>query len=346
MVNTNYFKMETYILDVMEGKRRGKGLLRALSYLYQGGVALRNAAYDRGWIKAVDCGLPVISVGNIVAGGTGKTPFVKFLAEHLMNDFQVAILSRGYRSSNENTGRSLLVTTETPVLECGDEPYWLAKHLPRAQVWVGKNRAQSAKRAREAGAELLILDDGMQHRQLKRDFEIVLVNGDDPFGKGFFLPRGLLRDAPHRLKDAHLIVVRGQTDEQLSQWTKAPLVFTQTKTKTSLQGKKVAAFCAIANPHRFLKSVREAGGEIVATLLKPDHDVFSVQELEEFAERSQADIVVCTEKDEVKLPVSELPVVALRSDLEITSHFGAWEEMLNTIKTRVKNDTRISNHTS
>ncbi len=329
-------EIETYILDVMEGKRRGKSLLRALSYLYQSGVALRNAAYDRGWIKAVDCGLPVVSVGNIVAGGTGKTPFVKFLAKELMQDFRVAILSRGYRSLNEKTGNSLRVTAETPVLDCGDEPYWLAKNLPQAQVWVGKNRVESAMRARDAGAQIVILDDGMQHRQLKRDFEIVLVDGEDPFGKGFFLPRGLLRDSPHRLKNADLIVVRGQVDEQLRCWTEAPLVFAQTKTEMTLEGKKVALFSAIANPHRFVKSVREAGGEVVATLFKPDHDVFSTKELEEFAERSRADIVICTEKDEVKLPATGLPIIALSSYLELTGNLAAWEEMLNKIKTRVK----------
>src|SRR3982750_1173193 len=110
--------LETYVLDIIEGRRRGKLLLCALSYLYRGGVELRNAAYDSGIFPTHDAGIPAISIGNIVAGGTGKTPLVQFLAEELSKTFSVAILSRGYRSSAEKTGENLQVASDTDVALC------------------------------------------------------------------------------------------------------------------------------------------------------------------------------------------------------------------------------------
>ncbi len=346
--------LETYVLDMMEGRRPGRSLLRALSYLYRGGVRLRNEAYDKGILPIHTVGIPVVSIGNIAAGGTGKTPLVKFLAEELSKTFSVAILSRGYRSRAEKTGEILHVTPETNVALCGDEPYWLAKKLPQVQVWVGKNRFQSAERARQNGAQIILMDDGMQHRQLKRDFEIVLVDGKDPFGKGFFLPRGLLRDSPLQLSKADCIVVidpssEEEIEKQLRRFTKAPLIFAQMKTDLSLKDKKVAVFCAIGRPVRFLKGIREAGGNIVATFFKPDHEPFYSEELRQFADESAADALVCTEKDHVKLSPDfqcRLPLITFPSQLEISGNNEAWQQLLNNINSRVNHGRRIPSHTS
>lgn len=331
------------IFDMIEGKRRGRSLLRALSYLYRGGVALRNWGYDHEWFKSFKAPLPIISVGNIVAGGTGKTPFVKFLVEQLQGVGPVAILSRGYRSLAEKSGQTLCVNAKTVVVECGDEPYWLSQQLPQAQVWVGKNRCKSAHQAHAAGARIAILDDGMQHRQLKRDFEIVLMNGDDLLGKGFFLPRGFLRDSPRRLQEADLIGVVGEApqaevEKELRRWSDASIVFFQTKTEVSLQGKRVGVFCAIAAPERFLKTVRAAGGKIITTYFKPDHHPFFPHEVEHFAKESGAEMLVCTEKDFVKLPSNlpcRAPIIPLPCHLEITGNLPLWEAMLSKIKTRI-----------
>ena len=335
--------LKSYVLDIMEGRRPGRSLLRALSYLYRTGVALRNEAYDLGMFKAHDAGLPVISVGNIIAGGTGKTPFVKFLALELSKKFKIAILSRGYRSKIENTGQVFQVTPEMDVASCGDEPYWLARDLPEVQVWVGKNRVDSARRAKEKGATLILMDDGMQHRKLRRDIEIVLVDGEDPLGKGFFLPRGLLRDSPARLKNADCIVVIKPSSEtlekELRQFTQAPIVFAERITNVSLKGKKAAVFCAIGKPQKFLQSVCEAGGEVVASFFKPDHDPFYLEELKKFTEECFADVLVCTEKDQVKLPSDfqcRLPIIALTSHLKISENETAWQELLNNIQSRVQ----------
>ncbi len=334
--------LKRYILDIMEGRRPGRPLLRALSYLYRTGVALRNEAYDLGLLKAHDVGLPVISIGNIIAGGTGKTPFVKFLAQEFSKKFKIAIVSRGYRSKIEQTSQVFQVTPEMDVAYCGDEAYWLARDLPEVQVWVGKNRVDSAKFAKKNGAEMVLMDDGMQHRKLKRNIEIVLVDGEDPFGKGFFLPRGLLRDSPARLKNADCIVVLKPSsktlEQELRRFTQAPIVFAERVTETSLKGKKAAVFCAIGKPQKFLQSVREAGGEIVASFFKPDHDPFYPEELKKFAEESLADVLVCTEKDHVKLPSDfhcRLPIIALTSHLKISGNEIAWQELLNNIQSRV-----------
>jgi tetraacyldisaccharide 4'-kinase len=313
---------------------------------------LRNAAYDSGIFPTHDAGIPVISIGNIVAGGTGKTPLVQFLAEELSKTFSVAILSRGYRSSVEKTGENLQVVSETAVAICGDEPYWLAKKLSQVQVWVGKNRHTSAESAKKKGAEIIVMDDGMQHRQLKRDFEIILVDGKDPLGKGFFLPRGLLRDSPSRLSKADCIVVIDPVkniEKQLRRFTKAPIIYAKMKTDLSLKGKRAAVFCAIGRPERFLNSVREAGGEIVATFFKPDHEPFHSDELQKFADESKADVLVCTEKDHVKLAAGfqcKLQLISFPSQLEISSNNEAWEQLLSNIKSRVKNDRRIPSHTT
>lgn len=318
------------MIDIAEGRGRGKSFLYALSLLYRSGVALRNLAYDAHLLKTHPAPLPVISVGNIVAGGSGKTPFVKFLAQALGSLGPVAILSRGYRSDAEKWGNNILVTEKTSVETCGDEPFWLAQQLPKAQVWVGKNRLRSAVAAKEAGAKLALLDDGMQHRKLRRDFEIVLVNGSDPWGRGHFLPRGFLRDSPARLKDANLIaVIGGGARVEVGD---KPVVYFEKRTKVRLDGKKVAAFCAIANPQQFVRTVQEAGGIVVKTHFKDDHATFSASEVEKLAEG--VDLAVCTEKDWVKLP-AHLPAFPLACHLEITQNPAGWDEMMKKIYKRV-----------
>jgi len=337
-------RLESYVLDVMDGKRSGRSFLRILSYLYRTGVALRNFGYDTKILPAIAVDIPVISIGNIVAGGTGKTPLVKYLACELSLDFSVAILSRGYRSEVEKTGEIVRVEEGETAKRCGDEPCWLAKEVPTAAVWVGKNRSISATLAIAAGAQVIILDDGMQYRQLRRDVEIVVIDGDDPLGKGFFLPRGLLRDTPLRLKKADLIVVNQakshqKVKEQLRKYTDAPVVFVRLRMQTDLKGRRAGIFCAIGRPDRFIQAVRDCGAEVVATYFKPDHDPFNPEEIGAFARRSGADCLVCTEKDHVKIPLEyecQLPIIPLRGDIEIVSGREEWNTIIEAIKSQVK----------
>jgi tetraacyldisaccharide 4'-kinase len=328
---------------IRAGRFPGKNALWLLSLLYQTGVRLRHVAYR--FINPQKVPVVVVSVGNIVAGGVGKTPLVHWLASELSKDYKVAILSRGYRSKAEHRKEPTLVEASMEASDVGDEPLWLARKLPAVQVWVCKNRVASAKKAVQSEAEIIILDDGFQHRKLHRDFDIVVVSGDNPYSSGPFLPLGYLRDLPSRLRSATLLAVMGIATEEKKIDLSVPQVFFKRTSPVSLQGKKVALFCAIANPERFLKQVQAAGAEITVSLIKSDHDFFFKEELEMLAQKSGASVLVCTEKDFVKLPRLDLPIMPIPLELSIVQGDEIWKQFINKIKLQVQN-VRISSHTS
>lgn len=319
-----------------------RSLLWGLSHLYRAGIFMRHFAYDCGFFASKKVPAVVVSIGNIVAGGVGKTPLTHFLAEHVSKNYSTAILSRGYRSKAEHRKKSTLVEQTMTAEEVGDEPLWLAKKLPSVQVWVGKNRFASAKKAVENGAEILLLDDGFQHRGLHRDFDIVVVSGESPFDNGHFLPRGLLRDFPSRLSKATILAVMGKQTEQFP----GSVSFDRT-TAIDLQGKRVALFCAIANPNRFFDQVQERGAHVVFSLFKPDHAFFTREEIEMLYEQSKADILVCTEKDLVKLSPEEIPVpmIAVPLELKVRDGHEIWKALMKKIQQQVNHVRRIPSHT-
>ncbi len=338
--------IETHILKIIEGKKSApitRTILGIMSQCYRVGVALRHFAYDA-FLPATKLPLPVISIGNIVAGGSGKTPLVHYLTEAL-GQSHTAILSRGYRRKKKGT---LLVKESTTVQESGDEPYLLARKLPKAKVIVGANRAFSGCLAKELEAKVLILDDGMQHRRLHRDIEIGVMDAGDLFGKGHYLPLGFLRDSPKRLAKVDLIVLNGVEDEAhlakitplIRRYSQAPITVMRTviTNSTEVASKKVASFCAIGAPSRFTKVLKSLGCDIVLKEEKPDHTPFGVDELEQFANRAKdkgAEVVVCTEKDAVKLPQQlrlSLPLIPLK--MALTPIKG--EEYLETVIKKVQ----------
>lgn len=318
---------------LVEAIRKGKGRLftRPLSALYALGVHIRHALYDGGWLKQNQAPLPVVSIGNLVAGGAGKTQAALLLAKEFKD---VAVLSRGYRSH--------------------DEPKLLAGRLPEAKILVGKDRYKSCLEAKKLGARLVLLDDGMQHRRLGRDFEIVVLNGNDPFGGGYYLPRGLLREDPRRLSRADLILFVGkpsQWDEQkVKDLTTAPCVGAEVRVNSfflcngkkleTVKGKKVGLFCGIAQPHRFAATVEEEGAKVVASHHLPDHAQIGKKELHVFAalcKQEGAEYLFCTEKDWVKLPKevkTALPIGWVQVELEIVRNREAWERMKEEISLR------------
>lgn len=338
--------LESYIIDMIEGRRRGKKILSAAGCLYGWGMNLRNFGYDKKWLKSFSVPIPVVSIGNIVSGGTGKTPLVRKLAEELLIKHKVAILTRGYRSKIERSRRIVNICKGCGPLvlqeECGDEPYWLAKHLPKAHIWVGSDRAKAAHQAHLQGAEIILLDDGMQHRRLERDIEIVVMDAQDLFGKGCYLPGGYLRDNPERLRAADLIVINRVQNEahyellkqQLEPYTGAPVVGMRTILK-DIPHKKVGLFCGIGNPERFVESVKAAGVDIVATHFTPDHTGMTDEGLKDFSQNCQslgAEILVCTEKDAVKLRTGCcLPILPLEATSEIVSGNIHWHNLLERI---------------
>lgn len=337
--------IESHVLDIIEGRKAApvtKALLKVMSHCYKAAVAVRNFAYD--WvIPSTRLKIPVISVGNIVAGGTGKTPFIHYLAAAL-GESQVAILSRGYKRQSKHP---LIVKNHTKAQECGDEPFLLFQKLQRAQVIVGKDRSFTGQVAQVLGAKWVLLDDGMQHRQLHRDIEIGVMDARDPFGKNHFLPRGLLRDSPKRLAKADLIILNGVKDQdhfesltdRIRRYSAAPITAMDliVENSTEIASKKVGVFCAIAAPDRFMDTLKTMGCDIILRETKLDHHPYTQEEVERLAilARDQgASCLVCTEKDAVKLPLDlnlDIPLVVAKISLRPTFGKEHLENLINEV---------------
>jgi tetraacyldisaccharide 4'-kinase len=365
-------KLELYLKDVVRGKKKGffpsiiKLLLHPLSWFFKAGVTFRNWLYDQGWMRCFVPPVPlVISVGNIVAGGTGKTPLTMLLASHFYERFTLAILSRGYRSKVEHLENPTLLSEGQgplfPATFCGDEPFLCSQRFPKAIVVVGGNRKKASFLAAKMGTEVIILDDAMQHRRLARDFDVIILDVEDPFGQGYFLPRGFLREGAHSLARASIIVLNHiQSLDQfnlvkalLQPYTSAPVVGAQQKTVAirdikgqevdySTDIKKVGMFCAIAHPDHFKRTLEAQGFQVVAEYILPDHEIIQEKALENFAQLSlkrEALWIVCTEKDRVKLSPQlsfSLPIIWLQMDLQITIGQEEWQKFLTTAEMIIK----------
>jgi tetraacyldisaccharide 4'-kinase len=330
-----------------------ESVLYGFSLLFQGVCFIRHFLYDYGVLSSVHAKCLVVSVGNIAVGGTGKTPFVQKLVQELSFDpGKIAIVSRGYRSKLEKGGGERISSGSGPIQPvhlAGDEAFMLSKNT-KASVWVGKKRFISIERACMQGSSLIILEDGFQHRKVARDFEIVLLDAKDLWGKGYFLPRGLLRDFPSRLKKADWIAVTriGKEEDKekiiqsIRRYTNAPVMgFSPSyQLDEAVKKKKVGAFCGIANPSFFYEALRGLGVFVVDTLTSIDHKLPSQAEIEQFAlscKAQGAEALVCTEKDFVKitkLQVSSLPIFALKMDFVCVWNENVWQEMKQTIHTR------------
>ena len=348
--------LERSILKIIRGEKKAPfavGALACLSAIYRSAVATRNFAYRLGWLPSFSLSVPVISIGNLVVGGTGKTPLVHLLASQLQEQTRLAILTRGYRSQIEKLGKSQLISAGNGPLcspqECGDEPYFLAQKT-KAPIWVGPDRVASGQLAIQQGAQCLILDDGMQHRRLNRDFEIVVVDGLDPFSNGRFLPWGLLRDSPKRLREADLIVLTHvrdvnhyqQLQKQMAQYSDAPTAAAQIEViGPKTPACKVGVFCGIGKPERFLQTVRDLKYEIVDTLLLKDHEPAQHGQLHPFALNCRAlgaKALLCTEKDDVKLcrdPALCLEIEPVGIQLQIISGREHWENLVKKVLDRI-----------
>ena len=307
-------------------------------------------AYDKGLRKVHKLPTFVVSIGNIVAGGTGKTPLIQKLIKHLDPKIKLAILTRGFLSKIETSGRVEKISDgkgcSLPVPYCGDEPYLLA-NTTSVPVWVGKNRIESGYRAIAEKMQCLLLDDGMQYRSLARDLEIIVIDAKDPFGQKKFLPSGLLRDMPSRLRRADWIIANHvdsacqmeELKKEISLYSLAPVIGMKVIVckPQKVAGKRVGVFCALGRPERFLQTIEELGCSIVDHMFLPDHEPFKPNELSLFARRCKdkaAEILLCTEKDWVKLSSFGccIPVIALRVELEVVAGHAIWQDMLDKIE--------------
>jgi len=295
-------------------------LLWPLSLLYGVIVRVRNSLYDRGVLPSFKVDKPVISVGNITTGGTGKTPLVIFLAKRFnKRGKRVCILSRGFKRNSRGTlivsdGDKILVTID----DAGDEPFQMAKELSTVPVIVDENRVRGARIAIEKfSIDIILLDDGFQHRRLQRDIDIVTFKSAHPLGNGFLLPAGPLREPVSGLKRADLIWVNGNENKPFRrEWKNIPLVRADFKAKSlsgfnwqhdpkELGGKRVIGFCGIGRPKGFKHSLDKLGAKVIRFIVFRDHHKYGINDirrLEKYFQEARADLIVTTEKDWVKLP--------------------------------------------
>jgi len=322
-----------------------RAVLGLFSLSYRGGVAARNRLYDLGLLRQAKLPCPVISVGNLTVGGTGKTPTVVLLANLLREKGRrPAVLSRGYGG---RAGAPVsIVSDENRVLmewgEAGDEPVLIARAVPGVPVLTGAERRLTGRAAVERfNADILILDDAFQHRQLFRDLDIVLVNAALPFGNGRLLPRGPLREPKASLRRAHLIIRTGAEGDPVEPLEEAaaglpffrgihrPQGIVEGRTgrllpAASLQGEKVCAFAGIGQPEIFRRSLIALGAKVVSFRTFPDHYPYirsDIDALRRLAAETGADRIITTEKDGVRLdyfPDFLAKVSFLRIGMEIT----------------------------
>ena len=308
-------------------------------------IRLRILSYNLGFRRQASLPCPVISVGNITVGGTGKTPLVITLAKGLLEKgIPLAILSRGYRgkASSEpvvSDGKKKLLSPE----ESGDEPFLMAQRLPEVPILVGKDRFRTGHMAFERfGVQGILLDDGFQYLRLHRDLDIVLVDSSLGFGDHHLLPRGILREPLSHLRRAHLFLLTKVEDVEACRplekrlreiHPSSPIFHShyepvgligprgEWEDPPALKGKKVIALSGIGNPAYFSTLLKKMGAEVIREIIYPDHHTYTTQDLT-FLEKNMSGIdrIVATEKDMVKLNdlhLDPFPVRSLRIELRI-----------------------------
>jgi len=340
--------------SIMSGKRRDpialavRALLHLASFPYGIAIRLRNRKYDREISEIHRCGVPVISVGNLTTGGTGKTPIVCYLAKWFrQRGLRVAIVSRGYGRGDA---------------DANDEAMELHARLPDVPHVQNPDRVQAAQIAvEELEAQIILMDDGFQHRRLYRDLDLVVIDATCPFGFGYQLPRGLLRESIDGLRRADMVIItrcRAIDDTTLKSIEQTLASFTgsipalqsdhepialleypeNSLPLSMLDQQPVGVLSAIGNPDAFEHTVSQCGATIRDKRHLPDHDVYSpetVASLRDWAKNLGPDIncIVCTHKDLVKLQTDRLGgkrLVALQ--IELTIH-GQSQHLIQSLET-------------
>ncbi len=327
--------------------------IAAIGYLLA--VRFRNMLYSKGLLKMHKVDATVLCVGNITVGGTGKTPLVVWLCKLIAQQYKYAILTRGYKATQNHI----------------DEPAMLAESCPEAEVIVNPDRVAGATEAIEKyTADVLVMDDGFQHRRLARDLDIIAIDATQPFGYGKLLPSGLLREPVSSLKRAGAVVITRcdqVTEVQLSELeqilraanpdmviaksTHTP-VYAKSKDNEEisigqLKGKKIFAFCGIGNPDAFLNTVNNLGANVAGSKIYDDHYHYtnaSLAEISEHGKELDVDLILTTQKDWTKV-ISKLELQNSKSKsyppfahLKIEIKFLAGQDKL----TALINDVLVS----
>lgn len=276
-------------------------LLQPMGWLY--GLAV---AWHRRCSRPVRLPVPMLSLGNITLGGTGKTPLGIALARALQGrGRRVAVLLRGYGAGRR---QPCLVSADQHAAAVGDEALEYAQALPGVQVWAGADRLAAARAAIAAGADLLLLDDGLQHWRLARDCDVTLLDGAHGMGNGLVFPAGPLREPAGQLGRAHLLVLTGLAATSPPHGWPADLpwfaLVGRVAPPPSLAARPLLAFCGLGLPEKFFAALRQAGLVLVATAGFPDHHPYADHELERLQRRAEVEgaTLVTTVKDWQRLP--------------------------------------------
>ena len=376
-------EFEQFAIDVIMGRREGTlaalfgAFLQVCSYLFSGIVQLRLWLYRNRILRDQPLGCLVVVVGNLTVGGTGKTPIVEKFARALHDrGRKVAILSRGYKSKAPpiwkkwwfwlnhtedapprivSDGRTVLLDSEV----AGDEPFMLARNLPGVVVLVDKDRVKAGAYAiKKFGCDTLVLDDGFQYLPLKGRLNLLLVDKTNPFGNGYLLPRGILREPIKHLKRASYVFLtksKGVRDDELEAMIHrfnpgAEIIECAHKPQylqrlgngdrlplSALAGKRIGAFSGIAAPESFEAFLRETGAKLDYTRRFLDHHRFTADDLETvFAEAlaTKVELLITTEKDAVRLDATRkipVPCYYLRLEIEILRGAKDFDEAVGKI---------------
>ena len=369
---SGFEKLENYLVKLIQEKGADAdqpaainallAFLKFASFLFAAVVSIRYFLYRTGILRRYPLGIQVISIGNVTAGGTGKTPVTEIFARTLAAaGRKVAILSRGYRRKEAplwrrlftqvvepplvvSDGRHVLLDSETG----GDEPYMLASNLPGVAVVVDRNRVKAGRYAiKRLGCDTLILDDGFQYQKLKHSLEVVLVDATNPFGNGNMLPRGILREPARNLSRADIIFLtkcRGDVSAvrneirkynetaEIVECNHSPKVLKDVWSREEfplswLKGKTVCTLSGVASPRGFEDSLRRLGAKVVWCERYADHHRYAPSEILYALNRTAdmgADALVTTEKDAVRFPRFETtPVKCLYLRIAIEILSGA-----------------------
>lgn len=341
---------------LVSGRRRSlaagimRGVLRGAEVAYSAAMRMRNWRYDSGRAEIVRVDVPVVSVGNLTLGGTGKTPMVEWLARWYRDcGVRVTLVSRGYGA--EQGARN-------------DEALELEQRLPDVPHVQNADRVGAARLAiEEFECQLIVLDDGFQHRRLSRDLDLVLIDALEPFGFEHVFPRGTLREPLAGLDRADVVALsradmvtadqRAAIEARIRRlapraiWCEVAhqprqllAADGQVRPIAELRGRRIAAFCGIGNPAGFRHTLLRAGAEVIGFREFPDHHAYSRQDVESLAAWANSldiEMVVCTSKDLVKLQTDRLgrrPLWALVIELEILAGRNELESRLAAILPR------------
>jgi tetraacyldisaccharide 4'-kinase len=338
-----------------------QSLLWPLTLPYSAAVSLRIRAYRSGLLRQKRLDGIVISVGNLTTGGTGKTPMVLWIAEHLASEGKrVGILTRGYRGKTQSTNDA----AAEPDISSSDEVQLLRHRLgDRVAIGVGADRFARGSELAKQGVEWFVLDDGFQHLVLARDVNILLIDATNPFGGGYLLPAGRLREPRTALARADIIVITRSeytpaVQAAIRHYSAAPifhalpildaifpvdagaLPVSSTGGVEKLRGEKLFAFCGIGNPSAFVEDLRKWGYPVAGSKFFPDHHRYTqpdVQHIEAAAREVGATALICTEKDKFNLVGVRWQsdtVWYCRISLQITSEDELWQAVKAKTKAR------------